>query len=90
MPNYGDPFLWGGLTPEYSPENCPNGLPYGDFTKMLLKPSELVHQLLVNINKSIHGDLYATRDIDVMKEMFDYVIDSSATDSTEVFDIVDL
>ena len=42
VPNYGDPFLWGGLTPAYSPENCPNGLPYGDQTKMLLHPSELV------------------------------------------------
>lgn len=65
VPNYGDPFLWGGLTPAYSPESCPNGLPYGDQTKMLLHPKELIAQIVQNIVDSIHGDLYIDRDGDL-------------------------
>ncbi len=49
VPNYGDSFLWGGLTPGYNPERCPNHLPYGPQTELLLHPKELVAQLVKNI-----------------------------------------
>lgn len=49
IPNYSDSFLWGGLTPDYSPSRCPNGQPYGAVDKELLHPKELIKQVANNI-----------------------------------------
>ncbi len=54
VPNYGDSFLWGGLTPGYNPERCPNGLPYGPQTELLKHPKDLIKQLEENILSNLH------------------------------------
>ena len=41
--------MWGGLTPKYSPERCPNQLPYGPQTELLLHPKLLINQIIKNI-----------------------------------------
>ena len=38
VPNYGDYFIWGGVTPEYKAELCPDPQPYGAWTAMLVDP----------------------------------------------------
>ena len=49
VPNYGDYFVWGALTPVYMPEQCPGGgtNPYGPWTKMSFK--QIKNQIVQNI-----------------------------------------
>lgn len=58
VPNYGDTFLWGGLTPGYNPSRCPNGLPYGPQDDMIFPlkqfPKQLIQQILKNILSNLH------------------------------------
>lgn len=32
LPNYQESYLWGGVTPAYDPDRCPDGLPFGSWT----------------------------------------------------------
>lgn len=59
IPNYGDYFIWGGFTPKYDPKLCPDGTdqPYGDWTAMLLNPSEIWQQVLENIKTNIQESI---------------------------------
>jgi len=42
-PNYEDTSLWGGVTPAYSPERCPDNLPFGKWTfEELTHPKEII------------------------------------------------
>ena len=54
LPNYGDYFIWGGLTPEYKVELCPEPQPYGPWTAMLLDPKQFGEQILKNIMDNIN------------------------------------
>jgi hypothetical protein len=58
-PNYGDTFLWGGVTAEYAPSRCPNGIPFGKETlEQLTHPKEIIQQLVKNLKDSFGVDLF--------------------------------
>lgn len=71
--------MWGGLTPAYNPDRCPDKLPFGPWTlEQLRHPKEIIQQIISNLLAPLDFGLFSATE--ASDESFDDDIGQKAED----------